>query len=132
MGLIRYSCGLISGPQEPIPTKFGLRVFHHALSIHGIQNADMQEKKNLTSSIRYSVEIWKYLIQSVQSEVCSNISAILGLLCKHFLFRIKKKINCAWDQSIGILNELMRISSLNIRIYQKIHCQGNLNKKINI
>ena len=27
MGLIRYSCGHISGPHEPIPTKFGLWMF---------------------------------------------------------------------------------------------------------
>ena len=27
MGLIRYSCGHISGPGEPIPTKFGLWMF---------------------------------------------------------------------------------------------------------
>ena len=44
MGL-RYSCGHISGPHEPIPTQFGLWiVFHHAPPIYGIQNAEIQKK----------------------------------------------------------------------------------------
>ena len=51
MGLIRYSCGHISGPHVPIPTKppwtdsceiWCVRVFHVLLK-YGLENAEMQK-----------------------------------------------------------------------------------------
>ena len=58
MGPIRFSYGLISGPYEPISTEWVAEVFHHALSIFGIQNAEMQESfffSFVTSLLRYSI-----------------------------------------------------------------------------
>ena len=45
VGLIRYSCGHISGPCRTDSHQiWAVDVFHHAPPIHGIQNAEMQKK----------------------------------------------------------------------------------------
>ena len=47
MGLIRYSCGHISGHHEPIHVKFGVWgfFFYHVLLKYCHENAEMQKKK---------------------------------------------------------------------------------------
>ena len=59
MGLIRYSCGHISGHHEPIYVKFGVwlsvRVFHHVLLKYGHENDEMQKRKFDDVTLRYSI-----------------------------------------------------------------------------
>ena len=48
MGLIRYSCGHISGPHEPIPTQFGLWMFVIMLHRYMVSKTlKSKKKKNL-------------------------------------------------------------------------------------
>ena len=54
MGLIRYSCGHISGPQTDFQQVWALDVFHHALPINGIQNAEIRKKNcDVITSVLY-------------------------------------------------------------------------------
>ena len=58
MGLRRYSCGHISGPHEPIPTKFGLWMFFIMLH-RGMVSKMLKCKKKkvfVTSSLLYSIQ----------------------------------------------------------------------------
>ena len=53
MGLIRYSCGNISGPHGPISTKvWAVKIFHHALAILVFKLLKFK-KFFVTSSLRY-------------------------------------------------------------------------------
>ena len=60
MGLIRYSCGHISGPNVSILVKFGVRVFHYVLLKYGDENAEMQNDNLMTSHFGslYFTENW--------------------------------------------------------------------------
>ena len=56
MGLIRYSCGQISGHHEPIHVKFWyVWVVHHVLLKYGHENAEMQKRKFDDVTLQYSM-----------------------------------------------------------------------------
>ena len=57
MGLIRYSCGHISGPHEPIPTKFGLWMFFIMLHRYMVSRT-LKCKKNFCDVITSVLYIW--------------------------------------------------------------------------
>ena len=55
-GAVRYSCGHISSPRDPIPTIFwAVDVFHLAPPIHGIQTSEMQQKNSVFCDVIASV-----------------------------------------------------------------------------
>ena len=55
MGLIRYSCGHISGPHEPIPTQFGLWMFFIMLHRYMVSKILKSKKKKENCDVIASV-----------------------------------------------------------------------------
>ena len=56
MGLIRYSCGHISGPHESIPTKFGLWIFFIMIHRYMVSKTLKCKKKFFVmASLLYSI-----------------------------------------------------------------------------
>ena len=64
MGLIRYSCGHISGPHEPIPTKFGLWIFFIMLNQYMVSNMPKCKKSFFVMSwLLYSMSQVMWLMK---------------------------------------------------------------------
>ena len=94
MGLIRYSCGHISGPHEPIPTKFGLWMFFIMLHRYMVSKMlKLKKKFFVMSSLLYSVmatqnydlckfECQMFFSMHVIIEPLSNIISLLRRFLK--------------------------------------------------
>ena len=68
MGLIRYSCGHISGHHKQIHVKFDVcRFFHHVLLKYCHENAEMQKRKFDDTTLQYSIatDTWFWGIQVI-------------------------------------------------------------------
>ena len=89
MGLIRYSCGHISGSQELIPTKFGLWMFFIMLHRYMVSKTLKYKKK----------EVFCDVIASVIYALYCMLKMILwlGVIISYIPFVFVKAIKSAWS-----------------------------------
>ena len=67
----RYSCGHISGPHKPIPTKCWLWMFFIMLHRYMVSKTEMHKKKIVMSSLLYSIPL-----NFIESAMAAGYSAI--------------------------------------------------------
>ena len=95
MGLIRYSCGHISGPHEPIPTQFFLWMFFIMLHWYIISKTQKSKKFFVTSSLLYSI----CGVQSVYVKILLTLLSALtkNYLSMHYWSKVsEKRYSCNW------------------------------------
>ena len=121
MGLIRYSCGHVSGPpsaHEPIPTQFGLWMFFIMLHRYSIQNTEIQKKFFVTSSLLYSIAETELrcVLKLVSIPCCYFIprSHCYGVLDKHY--NPLHWPPCEWTVTLANFPRLCWLSAIHFKL----------------